>query len=519
MRVLLFALLSAGVAWALLKIPSPTSSPDAPDTLLSHTLPYGLIAALIFAGLLVLPNLDVYPRAAPDEMHHLIVARNLAIHGIYASGHPDTGLTQFDVYDSVGAPVIVPIAAAFRLTGVSLQAARVIMALYFLALCIVLYMLVAPVLGRNAALLGVVLGTAAYSSIYLGRTLYGEVPALFYLVLGLLCWRCSLRQTTGRAMALLAGISFGMAILCKTIFILTAFPVLGALLFDRLGPRRIRLPHVVLPVLGMVLTIGSWWLYQTLAQSDVSDSAQSTIALYQQYFLFGISSVPKALRTMAPGPQYVLGNTVALLALLFVIPTLFSRRYDPPCMVLFLLAIFFAYWWLFFTPGRITRYLWPLYLTAAVCTGALICDLTTTFINAQRNKALRIGACAALLVVLAPAGLWVQGQAREVYGNREMEDDYAIADFVKTMPSGTSITTTYPPMRDTLNFLGHFSVTVGDEPVELLGRSHVLIQLENGEIPTPEAPAHLSKLIGPYRLFYPKMAQPLSGTPKKGTIE
>lgn len=90
----------------------------------------GLLAVLVCT--LFLPRLDVYPWAAPDEVHHLTVAKNIAVHGAYASGHPDRGLDYFDTYDSVGGPVLLPVAGAFTVFGAGLGVARGVMVLFFL---------------------------------------------------------------------------------------------------------------------------------------------------------------------------------------------------------------------------------------------------------------------------------------------------------------------------------------------------------------------------------------------------
>ena len=114
----------------------------------------GLGLVLCLAALVLLPRLAAYPWAAPDEVHHLGVAKNLAVHNAYASGSPEQGFHYFDPYDSVGPAVLAPVAGAFKLFGVSVGGARVVVACFFLALCAGLFLLAAPVLGPGAALAG-----------------------------------------------------------------------------------------------------------------------------------------------------------------------------------------------------------------------------------------------------------------------------------------------------------------------------------------------------------------------------
>ncbi|MDK1021872.1 MAG: DegT/DnrJ/EryC1/StrS family aminotransferase [Candidatus Hydrogenedentes bacterium] len=146
-----------------------------------------LFIAFALSMLLVLPNLSAYPWPAPDETHHLIVARNLAEHGAYASGHPDDAFTYFDPYDSVGAPVILPVAAVFSLNGTGLAGARIVIAFSYLILCVLVFLVMRRPFGPTAAACAVLMakykgrpcgtfGAAAAFSFYPSKNLgaYGD---------------------------------------------------------------------------------------------------------------------------------------------------------------------------------------------------------------------------------------------------------------------------------------------------------------------------------------------------------
>jgi len=126
---------------------------------------FALAAVLVVVALFLTVNLGAYPWAAPDEVHHLVVARNIAVHGSYASGHPAGGLRYFDSFDSVGPAVLGPIALAFEFFGVGLLPARGVMVLFFLGLCLVTYRFGRVVFGPWAGVVAVGLLVGAYSSI------------------------------------------------------------------------------------------------------------------------------------------------------------------------------------------------------------------------------------------------------------------------------------------------------------------------------------------------------------------
>ena len=436
----------------------PHSVPEAAEPLDARRLDVvGLVAALAFAAALVLPRLDTYPWAAPDEVHHLQVARNLAVHGLYASGNPDKGFRIFDTYDSVGAPVIVPVAGAFRLLGVGLKPARLVMAAYYVILCLAVYALVKPVWGSAAAAAGLAVMTMGFGSVYLGRTLYGEAPALAFLALGLLAWRKGLEARGAVRWGLAAGIAFGLAILCKSIMVLSAFAFAGALAFDLVSFRRIGWRHVLAPAGGIVLVVGAWWAIQSVAAHDVADAAGNTLAVYQHNLLFGVRSAVHGLAWIAQEPVTALWIAAAMA---LAVPTIFCRRYDPALVALFLMAILYAFWWVFFTPGRIPRYVWYSYAVGGVFAGIMAWRALHDAADRRRGVFAR-GLCLAVtLCVAVPAVARVSSEFGRVYALDDMADDAALARCVDALPRETKVATTYWPVAGTLDFLTGRNVPV-----------------------------------------------------------
>ena len=339
LRILLFGLVSLVGLLGLYRFRGHAAIPQDPSPPSRRSAWLGLTGLLILASAFLFPYLHRYPLTAPDELHHLVVARNLGVYGLYASGQPAEGFKLFDDYDSVGAPVLMPIAAAFRLGGVSLSTARTVIALFFLLLLMGLFLLLRPVYGAPAALMGGLGCLSAFSTIYLGRTLYGEVPALAYFVFGLIAWRRAILGAHPWRWGLLAGLLFAAAVLAKTILILSAFAFLTTWIYDQFNHRRLRWPHLFSVALGGVLLMGIWWIYQHGAQGNVSGNAASTLGIYQHYLLFGVGAVAGNLRSSLLA--YPLTHLALLLALIWILPQIFAKRYDPAILVLFLTACFF----------------------------------------------------------------------------------------------------------------------------------------------------------------------------------
>ncbi|MBL7645804.1 MAG: hypothetical protein JNK74_06385 [Candidatus Hydrogenedentes bacterium] len=511
---------------------------------LSRSAFVGLMALLLAIVLVLGLRLGDYPFAAPDEVHHLIVARNLAEFGAYASGHPESGFKYFDSFDSVGPVVLGPIAMAFKTFGTSLAVARGVMVAFFAGLCLATWGFTRGLFGTRAALASVVLLLGTYSSIYLGRTLYGEVPAYFFLLLGLLAWRRALQSGRGATdrmegfaigcaaqnsesglgvlvpppcggaggvnsesdfggaslptvcthstppqaggtcelggaaskssstWGLLAGALVGCAILAKTIIILVAFSFLGAWVYDRVTHRRIGWRQVVFPVIGGVLVLGCWTVFQRLHGNGVAETG-GVLAIYQHYLLFGVSSFFGAIEhAVLPHPMAHLAWLGLLMA---SVPVLFRHRHDPPAIALYLYAIFLLYWWFFFTPGHLHRYLWNAYAILVIFAAPWLVHALGRMVTPARPRVKRAIALGVVVMLAWPGMEWTLFQTREITSNQEMVPEHALIDAVMALPPTTRIGTDVDRLPGLLNFFGDRVVETGRDPLALLGQFDTVI--------------------------------------------
>lgn len=92
------------------------------------------VAALVLIGTIVLlafVNLPYAPRTWFDEGSHLHVPETLIRHGVYADISSE-GFRYFGPTIGVGPTVMIPIALVFRLVGIDLLAARLVIVVYLL---------------------------------------------------------------------------------------------------------------------------------------------------------------------------------------------------------------------------------------------------------------------------------------------------------------------------------------------------------------------------------------------------
>lgn len=454
-------------------------------------------AAILVPLVLILPNLGAYPWPAPDELHHLVVARNIAEYGAYASGHPDGGLIYFDIYDSVGPPVILPVAAIFKVSGTELAGARLVIALSYLVLCVLVFVIMRDSFGPNPAALSVLMMTMAFGSIYLARSLYGEVPAFMFFMAGLYLWRRALDTSKNAVLLILAGLCFGLAVLTKTFILIGAWAFVGVWLYDRLTYRRIGFRHMALPFGGLLLALGAWAGIE-LALSRPGSGDESTLVYYRHSLMFGLDT----LRSIQP---QLFAQAFALIAaaitIAFIVPHVFRSRYDPALAVLLLLAALFAFWWLFFTPGRIPRYLWYSCAIAGIFAGPFLHFLSGQL---RRRNVSGPGAVAAVcLVVVVVTGLIrTVPQLHYVLFDDRTETERQLARYIQSLPEGTTIATTYWPAQRSVNFLANRHIDRFHEPHPDYSGYDTVIFSERMP-PVPPAALEHGKRLGHYYVFSP----------------
>jgi len=456
-----FAMAVCGAGLGVYRLSGRQPEPGTPST------PAGdnwLLLAVVFVAAMaaVFPRLWAYPAAGPDELHHLTVARNLALHHAYASGHPDAVLVPFDNYDSVGATVIAPVAAAFRAVGVSLTAGRVVMGVHYLLLCVAMYLLLRPYFGTTASAVGLLLMTGSFGSIYLGRTLYGEVPALAWFTLGLWLWRRAIHGDNTRVAAL-SGIAFGLAVLTKTIVMFSAFAFLAVFAWDFLNYRRLSWRCLLVPAVAGVGVVAAWWAIKASVDVSVSGDTAATLAVYRNNLAFSLRMIPATVLWLLHNPTVLAGCAGLVWALYMTL----RRRYDPALAVLALAAIYYLFWWACFTPARIPRYIWYSSAIGGCFAGCLLCEMASA---ARRIRAYRrYGLCAAGILLAAPYVLYLSMEVAAVYGRDEMRDERALAEYVLSLPREQQIATTAWPVAGILNFMSNRHVPIKEDSASLGG--------------------------------------------------
>lgn len=225
-------------------------------------------ALLVLVGMLFfvsLYNLTEFPTTWFDEGSHLHVPKTLVTYGVYADRSSE-GFRYYGPTIGVGPTVMLPLAASFRLFGIGLLQARLVMVVYLIATVLACYWLARQLgswqMGMVTCLLLVI--TPAVALLEYGRQVLGEVPAIFFLFAALALWLHSWENASWWRLSAV-GLLIGLSIVTKSQFLLIIVPSIGLmwllnLVYYRTAPQRTFIIPGVIAVLCAIL----WQAYLVL---------------------------------------------------------------------------------------------------------------------------------------------------------------------------------------------------------------------------------------------------------------
>jgi hypothetical protein len=243
-----------------------------------HRAAYAGLAVVVLCASI---NLTRWPIPWFDEGIHLHVPKAIVRFGAYAD-YSSEGLRYFGPILAVGPTVMLPVAAAFKVLGVGLLQARLVLAVYFVGSMIAFYSLGRRLGGRVTGLIaaGLLLSSPGPSVVEYGRQALGEVPGGFFLAAGLAVWFHSWRRpAVGRLVV--AGLLLGLATATKHVYLLALGPaLLGAWILNLTYYRS--LPQYVFLVPGtLCAAIFALWQFTALAWLSPGTLAENWALLRQ----------------------------------------------------------------------------------------------------------------------------------------------------------------------------------------------------------------------------------------------
>ncbi len=181
---------------------------------------FGLAVALILFGVIFnsFYKLSESPVTWTDEGLIIQTSQNLAGQGIYGFQiAPKTFISPSFI--STSYPVTFPIALSFHLFGITLLNARLVMALYIIALASVIFIFFRDKV-KEQTLWALIL-IATFPPLYgHGKNILGEIPGLFFIMTSAIFLKSIEKSKNNLLNWSLFGLFFGLAVVTKPIFIL-----------------------------------------------------------------------------------------------------------------------------------------------------------------------------------------------------------------------------------------------------------------------------------------------------------
>lgn len=339
-----------------------------------------LIASAAVVGILALYRLGDFPVTWFDEGSHLHVPKALVTFGRYAD-YSSEGFRYFGATTGVGPTVMLPVAAAFRLLGVGLVQARLVIVAYLLASLAAFFVLAKRMGGMRVAWVATALLVATRGAPILeyGREVLGEVPGLFFLVAGLFIWFRDWERPSWKSLSL-TGILFGLAAVTKQQYLLFIAPMIGiAWVADRTYYRISSHRAFILPAAITGFCYLAWQLILIL-QAGLGQAAANFKLLRDATagaaLVFSPGLMQGALRDLFSGKVYL-----GALAPVLLYAVWRARSRNPEglrWMVLVVLVTVNLAWYAFASVGWL-RYAFPGLAISSLFVACFLSDLSSGF--------------------------------------------------------------------------------------------------------------------------------------------
>lgn len=339
-----------------------------------------LTAAILVLLFLAFYHLTAWPLTWFDEGSHLHVPKTLVRFGVYADFSSD-GFRYYGPTVGVGPTVFLPIAAVFKLFGIGLMQARVVMALYLLAAVWAFYRMAKIVSAPGVALVAsaLIVTSRGVAMLEYGREVLGEVPGFFFLAAGLAVWYTAWEKPTWSRL-IGSGLLLGLSMVTKNQYLLVLAPTLGLAwianwLYYRSAPQRAFLVPGFISVAVFLL----WNIYLILNLGPATASQNFTMlrqATQGAALVFSPNLMKQALTNLL-SLNVFLGLLIPALVYGGILSIPRSRE-GLRWSSLFILAVFNLAWYMFASIGWL-RYAFPGLAVSGLFVAHFFHDLTDGF--------------------------------------------------------------------------------------------------------------------------------------------
>ena len=223
---------------------------------------YAIIIFVIFGMCIFFSfyKLSESPATWTDEGLIIQTAQNLAGQGIYGF-QIAPGKIISSSFISTSYPVTYPIALSFKLFGISLFNARLVMALYIIFLVSAIFFIFKDRIKEQ--LIWALLLIGSFPPLYgHGKNVLGEIPGLFFILLSAFFIKKIEEGKQGLVNWSLFGLFFGLALSTKPIFILAVPGFLFVLIRMHFNKGEIDVKKIIILFTSVLMPVLAWFWIQ-----------------------------------------------------------------------------------------------------------------------------------------------------------------------------------------------------------------------------------------------------------------
>lgn len=217
---------------------------------------------LIMTGFFSTYNLSESPSVWYDEGFYIQIASNLSDYGEYGMQLRPGEIEPVSKLITVSYPLIYPLAFAFKIFGSSIIVARGTMVFFIIGFVLASYLLARRLFGASYALGSIAL-LATFAPLYgNGKSVLGEIPGLFFLILSLLSLERTISNEKKSSLGfVLAGLFAGLCISTKPIFLLF-IPAMVSVIFIKWRKGKIASANFLYLAISAIMPLVFWFYVQ-----------------------------------------------------------------------------------------------------------------------------------------------------------------------------------------------------------------------------------------------------------------
>jgi len=346
-----------------------------------------ILFVILILALVLIPvsaYISIHGSVNFDEAYFLQAPTSMIVDGTYSTRYD--GGRNFDPGLSTGPTVLLPIGLMFKVFGIGIIQARLVMLVYFLLMMWMTFYVSKTLFGSIATFISIFLLLCLPDMFFFALKVLGEIPTLFFFMTA--CWLLIKQR------AFWGGVFIGLAILTKFLYILSIPAILLLFLVEFISSKEHRKQAVIFyskVFIGLLLPNLIWEAvkFYYLGLATYRDNLDKFLGMINissgSQEIFTLQAMLNRIQIFASPSPFIPSLLVCTLLIIAIILNIFAisklfivEKVNNLNRVKLFLSIFsFLYlaWWMFGNHLEWWRYLFPGYIVVVIVIGSIFATL------------------------------------------------------------------------------------------------------------------------------------------------